>query len=214
MIIEECRLQKDSITSCFYCSYDGDSNTTALTVFRSLLEQILDQYPDQLLGYCHSRCITIGGPSLQSLTLAKTLLKDFCETVRKQYIIIDGLDECNAGERKQILDFFVNLVGVCEGDEPGKLRILFVSQDYPDIKRALHSSAITSIAPAIVNLTELNHQNHHNDIVMYARDQISKISTKFDLETEHEKHLESLILERAQGKPAFIMWFLTAYAFD
>jgi hypothetical protein len=115
----------------------------------------------------------------------------------KQYIVIDGLDECETVERKQILDFFVSLVGECEGDEPGKLRILFVSQEYPDIKRVLHSSALASIAPSIVKLAPADNQN---DIQMYARDLTSNIKSKFDLDSGQEHHLLSLTVERAHGK--------------
>jgi hypothetical protein len=81
------------VTSYFYCNYGSSGGNSAIAVFRGILDQLLDQYP-LLLPYCHTRQSTSGEPSLRSLTLAKKLLDDFCLTIPKLYIIVDGLDEC------------------------------------------------------------------------------------------------------------------------
>jgi hypothetical protein len=197
VIIEECKRQKDVLTSYFYCSYDGPGGNSALTLVRSLLEQILDQFP-HLLPFCHDRYSKSGEkPSLRSFSLAKSLIKDFCLTAPKQYIVIDGLDECEITERKQILELFVDILGECEISEPGKLRVLFVSQDYTDIKNALHSPAITRVVPRIVSISP---NDNENDIQVYADDLTMQIKQKFDLDDMQQHNLRQLTVARGRGK--------------
>lgn len=155
----------------------------------------MDQYP-HVMPYCHSRYSTSGEPSLRSLTLAKKVLEDFCLTIPKLYIIVDGLDECEPGERKQILDFFVWLVGQCDTDEPGKLRVLFVSQDCSDIKRALHSSTVSRIAPKILPLSSTDNER---DIRVYVNDWTAKIKQNFELNEEQADILRDMTVNRAHG---------------
>lgn len=155
----------------------------------------MDQFPD-LMPYCHNRYTTSGEPSLRSLTLAKTLLKDFCFTIPKQYIVIDGLDECEANERKQILEFLVQLVDECDVDEPGKLRIIFISQDYPDIKRSLNSSTLSRTVPKVVMLSS---SDNERDIRVYVNDLTNQIKLKHDINDNQVEKLRDLTVARAQG---------------
>jgi hypothetical protein len=91
-----------------------------------------------------------GDASLRSLDVAKKLLQDCCSIVPKLFLVIDGLDECEIAERKGALETLTNLVGECNAAEPGKLRILVVSQYYPDIQRLLQSSGAVKLAPMII----------------------------------------------------------------
>jgi hypothetical protein len=195
VIIEECKQRKNFLTTYFYCNYDGPGNNSAVAVIRGLLEQIVDQAP-HLLPHCHNKYLTSGEPSLRSPTLAKAILKDLCPAVDKQYIIIDGIDEFELPERKQILEFFVSLVGECDVDEPGKIRVLFVSQDYPDIKRALYSSIISRIVPKLLPLSTADNEN---DIRIYVTDLAAQIKTKFGLDDNQERVLRDLTVARAKG---------------
>lgn len=159
------------------------------------MDQLLDQYPD-LVPYCHHRYTTSGEPLLRSLTLSKKLLEDFCFTVPKQVIVIDGLDECEAADRKQVLDYFVQLVGQCDTDDPGKLRVLFVSQDYPDIKRALQSSTIARTVPRQLHLSDAD---NGRDIDVYISHFLARIKQKFGISEDQERYIQNMALGRAKG---------------
>jgi hypothetical protein len=196
VVIEECKRQKDSITSYFYCSQDSQDDNYAVAVFRSLLEQILHQCPI-LLAYCHSKLITSGEPSLRSFTLTKALLTDCCIRAGKQYIVIDGLDECEPVQRKLIVDFFNGLVNEQNADEPGKLRVLFVSQEYAEMKRALRRPTDSQLMPGLVKLGE---GDNLTDIETYANVWSSKIKDKFELDSVEEMELRMNIVTRAKGK--------------
>jgi len=68
----------------------------------------------------------------------KSLLDLFCETTdMKQFIIIDGLDECHVPEMKLVLKYWVSVVEKVETIKPGNLRVLFISQDSADIRKLM-----------------------------------------------------------------------------
>jgi vacuolar-type H+-ATPase subunit F/Vma7 len=166
-----------------------------VSVLKGILEQFVDQYPD-LMPYCHSRYTTSGEPALRSAPIAKRLLEDLCITIPRQFIVVDGLDECEVVERKQILEFLVQLASTCDLEEPGKLRILIVSQDYPDIKRTLHSSTNTRIVPRIITLPSTDNEN---DIRIFVNDWAGKVKEKHDLDNDQTDYIKQLTVKRAQG---------------
>ncbi|KAF2658989.1 C2H2 domain-containing protein [Lophiostoma macrostomum CBS 122681] len=195
IIIEECKRRTEYLTSYFYCNYDGPGSNNMVGVMRGILEQLVDQYPD-LMPYCHNRKATSGEPALSSANTAKKILEDFCITIPKQFIIIDGLDECEIAERKQIMEFLISMITLCDNDEPGKLRVLVVSQDYGDIKKTLHSTVNTRIVPRIIPLTS---SDNETDIRIFVNDWAGRIKAKHDLDDDQTEYLKHLTVRRAQG---------------
>lgn len=195
-IIDECILKNGYLTSYFYCHYENQGTNTAVGVLRGLIDQLLVQYP-ALLPPCHTKQTSSGDSSLRSLPLAKKLFEDFCDTIPRMFIVVDGLDECEQIERKQLLDFFIEVVGKSDTEEPGRLRVLFVSQDFADIKRALHSSSITRIVPKVVSLSSTDNES---DIQTYVRAWVERIAHKHAPFTEDIKeYLYNLTVARAKG---------------
>ncbi|KAL1608317.1 hypothetical protein SLS60_003257 [Paraconiothyrium brasiliense] len=177
---------------------DADSQgcNTAVGVLKGLIHQLLSQYPD-MLPPCHTKRTGSGEPVLRSLQLAKKLFEDFCSIPEKIFIIIDGLDECELVERKQLLEFLVEIVTQCDTSDPGKLRVMIVSQDYVDIKRALHSSSVIKIVPNIVSMSEAD--NRH-DIHSYVRVWVDQIAVKHGpFDDQAKEYLRNLTVARAKG---------------
>lgn len=181
------------MTSYFYCHYDNQRANTAVGILRGLIDQLLDEFP-LLLPPCHTKHSTSGEPSLRSLSIAKQLFENFCSTVPKLFIIVDGLDECEQYERKQLLETFMEVIIQSEADEPGKLRVLFVSQNYPDIRRGLEKE---KLIPKIVALSA---SDNEGDIQTYVRGWVHRISIKFDPFLEDlAEYLRNLTVARAKG---------------
>ncbi|KAI4607899.1 hypothetical protein J4E83_009443 [Alternaria metachromatica] len=195
-IVEECKTKTDFITCFFYC-HDGDpTSSTAVGILKGLADQLLDHYP-QMLPPCYTRRSSSGEPSLRSLNQAKRLFEDFCFTIPKLFIIVDGLDECERAERSQLLDMLTELVGQRDAVDPGTIRLLIASQDHADIRRGLHSSAITKIAPKMLQISE---KDNEGDIKAYTRMWVDRIEAKFPLFTEDMKeYLRHLIVANAKG---------------
>ena len=107
----------------------------------------------------------------------------------KQFIIIDGLDECNQAQRKLVLSFLTSMVDRCDEREPGKLRVLFVSQDFPDIGKAFQTADIMKLTP----------EDNKNDIKAFVHDWSKKIKEKHYLNDEQIESIQEPTLIRSQG---------------
>ncbi|KAF1974533.1 C2H2 domain-containing protein, partial [Bimuria novae-zelandiae CBS 107.79] len=195
-IVDECSKRNTCITSYFYCHYEGQRCNTAVGVLKGLIHQLLSRYPD-LVPPCHAKKSKSGEPVLRSFILAKIVFEDFCSIPDKIFIVIDGLDECEQYERKQLLEFLVDIVTQCDTNDPGKLRVMIVSQDYPDIKRALHTSSTSKIVPKIVSMSAADNEN---DISSFVRIWVDRIAAKHELfDEEAKEYLRNLTVERAKG---------------
>jgi hypothetical protein len=113
-------------------------------IFKGLLSQLLSQC-QELVPYCYDKRITSGDATLNSASLMELLLRLFCEKIPQIFIVIDGLDECAPVERKVVLTLMNNMVEHCDATVPGKLRVLFVSQFYKDIEKALMTASTISL---------------------------------------------------------------------
>jgi hypothetical protein len=151
-----------------------------------------------MLPPCYTRRTFSGEPSLRSPTQARKLFEDFCETIPKLFIVIDGLDECEKVERNQVLDVLTEVVGQCDMKDPGKLRLLLVSQDYADIRKGFHSSALSRMAPKILQISDTN---NNGDIQAYTRMWVNRIASRFSPFTDELKeYLQNLTVANAKGK--------------
>lgn len=117
-----------------------------MSIFRGLLSQLVTQDRSQV-AYFYDKTLAKGKLTLTSPATAQSLLELFCETSSKKYVIIDGLDKCSPGERKLVLSVFNTMLHKYVMKEPGKLRVLFVSQDEEDIKGALNTATWVSLGP-------------------------------------------------------------------
>jgi hypothetical protein len=113
----------------------------------------------------------------------------FCQRISQQYIIIDGLDECDIAERKLVMLFFSSLIDRFEMKEPGKLRVLFVSQDENDIRKGLATAACIALDPT----------DNAKDIKAFVHKWSTSIQEKFELDDESINYIKESTCFRAQG---------------
>ncbi len=131
-----------------------------------------------------------GEPTLVSTNLAKQLLDLLCQKIHnKQYIVIDGLDECDESERKLVLQFFTSMIDRYDMREPGRIRALFVSQDENDIGKALSTAAVIALVPS----------DNENDIRSFVLKETKKIQLKHDLDNQQAEYIVDSTCTRAEG---------------
>ncbi|RFU25373.1 hypothetical protein B7463_g10968, partial [Scytalidium lignicola] len=188
VITDSCLQDTSCTTGYFYCQEDDPEKNDCISIFRGLLSQLLNHCRD-LIPYCYEKYLSSGEVNLTSPTLAQQLLKLFFEKIPKQFIIIDGLDECNPVQRKSVLSFFTSIVDRCDEREPGKLRVLFVSQDFPDIGKALQTADAMKLTP----------EDNKNDIKAYVCGWSKKIREKYGLNDEQIDFIQESTLIRSQG---------------
>lgn len=124
---------------------------------------------------------------LTSSKLAKELLETAFKSCKKTYIILDGLDECNREQRKEISTWFRELVDGLPREEMDAIRCLFVSQDDGFAQKDL----------SMIPLLKITSNGNKRDIEVYTRAGFLKIQDKFG--THGPKYIH-FISARAQGK--------------
>lgn len=175
----------------------------ALAVYKGILNQLVAQHP-YLVPHCHEKRLSVSDVSLRSPALAKQLLEVLCAAIPKQYIIIDGLDECELNERKEILKFFVKLAeSSCESEPAGRLRILFVSQDYVEIRKILVES---KAKPKILCLTP---DHNRSDISNFVEYWVNRIQEKHEINAVQQDYIRCTTVSKARGKILCLgRWFM------
>lgn len=188
MIIEDLLLDENSKASFFYCKQGDPEKNTCTSILKGLLSQLITQSRD-LVPYCHDKYQSSGEVTLTSAGPAKQLLELLWQRIPKYSVIIDGLDECGAQERKSVLSFFTSLVDRFDAKKPGKLRVLFVSQDETDIKKALATAISIPLSPT----------DNANDIKLFVRKWSSRIRQKFELDDAQVDYIIDSTCIRADG---------------
>jgi hypothetical protein len=200
-IVDGCK-QKTDFKSCYFYCHDGDqTSNTAIGILKGLVDQLLDQHSD-LLPPCYSRRTSSGEPVLRSLHQAKTLFEDCCLAIPKLFVVVDGLDECEQGERKHTLDIFMDIVSRHDTHAQGKLRVLIVSQDYSDIRRGFHTTSNNKLTPRTIQLSDTDVEA---DISTYVRVWVDRIALRFSsgecpFTDDMRDYLHNLTVANAKGK--------------
>jgi hypothetical protein len=150
-----------------------------------------------MLPPCYTRRSSSGEPSLRSLNQTRRLFEDFCSTIPKLFIIIDGLDECERVERGHVLKILTEVVGQCDTIDPGSIRLLIVSQDHADIRNGLLSSGVAKLAPKMLQILDTDTEG---DIKAYTRLWVDRIARRFPTFTDDmQEYLRNLTVANAKG---------------
>ncbi|KAH7329590.1 hypothetical protein B0I35DRAFT_420512 [Stachybotrys elegans] len=111
----------------FYCKHKEEGRDSFIGVARALLVQMLGQRP-YLLSLLYEKASTDSSVVLKSEAAAKDLMKlGFC-SYKQLYIILDGLDECDEVERREIAAWFQAVTDDLLGTGSCSIKCLFVSQ--------------------------------------------------------------------------------------
>ncbi|KAH7333141.1 hypothetical protein BKA65DRAFT_40515 [Rhexocercosporidium sp. MPI-PUGE-AT-0058] len=188
IIINSCSTTDEKNTTYFYCKENDSEKNNCISIYRGLLSQMLNNHRD-LIPYCHDRMSSTGEINLTTTNLAENLLKVLFEKAENTRVVIDGLDECDANQRKLLLAFFTDTVDLFDEKDPGKLRVLFVSQDYLDIQKALQSATVL----------KLTNEDNEADIKLYVREWSLKFRLKYELHPKILEEIQESTCARAKG---------------
>ncbi|KAM0433556.1 hypothetical protein ACHAQK_009172 [Fusarium lateritium] len=138
-------LPEGSKTSSFYCEKDDNEHRNHLDVFKGILLQMVES-EEYILPLCHQEKTTSGGVNLMDARVAQKLIKTYIEYCPRQYIIIDGLDECESTEIKETALFFKKLVSKYDTSiRLGHLRVMFIGRETSDTRRNIPGDDCISI---------------------------------------------------------------------
>ncbi|KAM6519204.1 hypothetical protein FALCPG4_012851 [Fusarium falciforme] len=184
----------NSKTYYFYCQEEDDEHRTYLEILKGILFQMVKQ-DDYIVPLCHEKMSQGGCSSLSDADTAKSLIETIVQYNPRQYIVIDGLDECEPAEIRQTIEFFTKLVEMCDNaNEHGQLRLMIMSRDVPEIKKCMtDDDAIIPLRPT----------DNAEDIKAFVRKRLPEFSRSddnlgFNLSEQDKDSIESLICRQSE----------------
>lgn len=148
------------------------------------------RHEEALVPYCYDEMNRSRDSTLVTETLMEKLLKVFCETIPKQYIVVDGLDECLPAERQNLMKILKGIVRTCDEKwHLGKPRLLIVSQNLGDIQRSL----------AEASSMELRRNDNWLDIKQFVYKSAEELTSRFGLEMELARQIKEFTLDFSCG---------------
>jgi len=162
-----------------------------VAVLKGILRQLLKHNQDPL-PTCIAKKSNSAEEVLVNIDTVKSLLELFCECDMNQFVVIDGLDELELVEVKPIVKFWLSMAEKCENYKPGKIRVLFVSQDRSEIRKLLQN--------ANADIFDLPPEKSTEDINRYILAQFDSLQEKFELSDEETRAARSQISAQAEGK--------------
>jgi len=192
VIISEIKEKNLAPVAFCYCKHQDPDKNSFISIMKAFLSQLLIQQ-DHLLPFYYDEGISSGEVSLHSTKLCKKLLRCMLQNIPSAFLIIDGLDECDQNERKLTLEFFNDLINLCDNAKPGKVKLLIVSRDEPDIKKSL----------ALATMVRIGDQDTFQDIESYIVHRAGLVEQKFrefGLTKGDREYIEQYVLDKSDGK--------------
>ncbi|RWA12444.1 hypothetical protein EKO27_g2634 [Xylaria grammica] len=189
-IIDHCREHRpDFKTSFFYCREDDPHQNNCLSIYKSLLIQMLVHHPD-LLPSCHERRLR-GNDMLNDEVVAQALIRLFCNADMNQFIIIDGVDEMETAQRKPLLKFVAGLVDKCDSYKPGKVRVMFLGHDLAIYEQSkfMESAMVVQLNPKFIR----------EAIAIFLAEKAKELKGKFDLTEQELQDAQQLTIAKSDG---------------
>ncbi|UKZ54067.1 hypothetical protein TrVGV298_007872 [Trichoderma virens] len=191
---KKCAIPQGGKICYFYCQEEDSDHRTYLDILKGVLHQMVES-TEYLLPLCKENIDSSG--NLTDIPTAEALLKAFFEYNTRQYIVIDGIDECEMVEMRKIASFFMEQVEKCDNIKQGRLRVLFMSQSIPDLTKA-------KIMPEDDACVQLKATDNAEDIRSYVKKRIPDFSegratsSGFNLSESDKEEIESIICRRSE----------------
>ncbi|KAJ4415216.1 hypothetical protein N0V82_007453 [Gnomoniopsis sp. IMI 355080] len=138
--------KRDTSVAFFYCKHQTADRDSFLAVAKGLLSQLLVQN-QELLQHFYEKASMSGEPSLRTKGLARELLDVALNCSKRTCLILDGLDECDRKERKDITSFMRDVVESLPPTDMAAIRCLFVCQDDGAARKDLRDIPSINIRP-------------------------------------------------------------------
>ncbi|KAI4128816.1 MAG: hypothetical protein LQ347_004029 [Umbilicaria vellea] len=154
-------LQKSHVVAYFFCDTKDDRKRDLLGILSALASQLLEQQTHQLEEAARL-CDRGLSPNVTDVSKALRCLVAPSGDVR-HFLVLDGLDECDARVRKELLGFLGSLLPYA--------KVLIVSRDELDIRAGV-SLAATSTELVTFKITA---DNNGSDINRMILEEVSKL---------------------------------------
>ena len=138
----------------------------------------------------YDACCTSDETTIDSENLLKRLVEVSLRTCANTCIIIDGIDECDEVEERKTIAWFLDMSKVINRDNPGSIRLLFISQRDKVTENLLNKASVIT----------LDSKYHQEDIQAYASHWSPRIRQKFGISEASASQISISVAAKAQGE--------------
>ncbi|KAH7308040.1 hypothetical protein B0I35DRAFT_483330 [Stachybotrys elegans] len=192
VVIEHCQRVEGTHTGYFYCRENDPGANTSLAVLKGLLIQMVKKHKG-LLPFYWWKMKHESQNTVQTEDQIKPLIEQTFETASRQFIIIDGLNECGPKEQESLVKYFKDQCSNYDGKAVnsglsqghGKLRVFFSTNAGGD-RASGHGLTLTP-------------SHTYQDIDTWLSSQMKGIGDDFNLSEAQKKASVGAILARADG---------------
>ena len=171
----------------FYCKHEDRSRSSLAALLKGFLAQLIHINPE-ILSHIYEECSRSSELTLETLDFPKRLVECSLEGTRPVWIIVDGLDECEKKEKKNILTWIMATVNA--DNHTGRIRLLVISQDEGYIRKFLAKRPVISLSGV---------PQHEEAIRAYASRKSARLREKFELSPPTERHITAMVTARSKG---------------
>ncbi|KAF6793040.1 zinc finger protein [Colletotrichum sojae] len=205
------KVPPDSQVCYFHCYSEDPEFQTYLGILRGILHQLVwaagvggepvSNNHAAILPLCDDKRTTSGGSTLTNPDTAAQLIEVFFEYNSRQYVVVDGLDECEtlaegaSTEILQTVQFLNQQVLRCDELSQGQLRVLFVSQSTPDVRKAMTKIGIGPDAGEVI----LDPKDNLVDIGRWVKKRVDGEWQKFNLTERQKEVIENHVTAQSEG---------------
>lgn len=189
LLVEELQKTPSTCVLFFYCKHGDQERNSFVSIARSLLGQLLKHNKD-LLPYFYNCASESDTKTLTSISVAKNLLRVSFKSVSSIFIVLDGIDECDSDEIKNIIPWFQQEVESIDDNAPEDIRCLFISQDDQICRRLLKSTPTVKISS----------DDNAADIELYCTKLSESWIDTFRIPDDERKAVVASVVDRANGQ--------------
>lgn len=195
---------RNSIIVRHFCTYSYVSSTKYEYIIRSLLLQLLHGNAE-FVAHVYQDCVVGKKPAsmstLESLlcTIATTLTDNLCET-EHIWILLDGLDECEADRQPRLLRILNQITSKSASNGGTVCKVLISSRFSPVLLKYLRKKHSISLSDEIDQL--------NTAIRKYALQRLQSSTDRFrqlEIEPEDVEDIATAITEKAHGKSIILI---------
>ena len=188
--IRHLRAIKDCTVAFFVCDFRSGGLNSCSHILRTIAGHLIKQHPT-LVEFIYGQYITQGlSPSKANL---KRLLLDLLSGVACTRLVVDGLDECNDEEQKEILSVLLQFVDI--KSDSTECKAVAFSRDVAVINKSLKKVLMISLKDEIAAA--------ENSIKAYVQHELHQIRNEFDepcVGDEIFTRIEHRLVSKADGQ--------------
>ncbi|ERF74129.1 hypothetical protein EPUS_06398 [Endocarpon pusillum Z07020] len=191
-LFQFCNTVQSARINYFFCRYDDETSLRATTILSSLIRQCLDV--ENLPTTVESRLAEyLKDPPLNALQL-ESLLQDVIALSEVHFVVIDGVDECRANERKTLFKVLHRLL-----ERSGStLKLLLISRDSISTEvKMLHRH---------FHHVQMSRPEASSDIEAFIKDEIQERVASKELVVGNSKLLKDIQDALVRGAQGMFLW--------